>query len=50
MKKAFIVKVEGNEIVIPKEKLNGIKEGDIVEIIIEKVYASRKTIKNLPSF
>jgi len=43
----LIIKVERNGIVIPKERLQGINEGDIVQIEIEKVYVSKRIKKDL---
>jgi hypothetical protein len=47
MKKAFIVKVERNGIIIPKERLDRVKEGDLVEIQIIKVHVNEKIKKGL---
>jgi bifunctional DNA-binding transcriptional regulator/antitoxin component of YhaV-PrlF toxin-antitoxin module len=42
----LIIKVERNGIVIPKERLQGINEGDIVQIEIERLYMSKRTKKD----
>lgn len=47
MEKRLFTLVEKNGIAIPKDKLEGLKEGDIVEIRIEKIYVSNKHRKNL---
>jgi hypothetical protein len=41
------VKVGRHGITIPIEKLKGIKEGDIVQIQIEKLYMNNKVKKDL---
>lgn len=43
MKERFIVKVKSNGILIPKDKLKGINEGDLVQIKITKLYMSKRT-------
>jgi len=45
-KMKLIIKVERNGIVIPKERLQGINEGDIVQIEIERLYMSKRTKKD----
>jgi hypothetical protein len=43
----LIVKVEKAGIMIPIERLQGINEGDIVQIEIERLYMSKRTKKDL---
>jgi len=43
----LIIKVESNGIMIPKERLKGINEGDLVQIEIEKLYMINKVKKDL---
>ena len=47
MGKRLFALIKKNGITIPKDKLEGLKEGDIVEIQIEKIYASNKIKKDL---
>ena len=47
MGKRLFALIKKNGITIHKDKLEGLKEGDIVEIQIEKIYASNKIKKDL---
>jgi hypothetical protein len=47
MKREFIVKVEKDGIIISKERLSGINEGDLVNVKIEKAYADDDVKKAL---
>lgn len=46
MKERFIVKVKSNGILIPKDKLKGINEGDLLEVQMEKLFISKKDLRN----